>query len=48
MPDDEALKLTVITGKMTDFHHPCKINNGNCSHICLLDTKNRVGFYVFY
>lgn len=42
IPEAETLKLTVMTGKMTDNKHPCRINNGNCSHICLVDMKDKV------
>ncbi|XP_075234347.1 putative vitellogenin receptor yl isoform X2 [Lycorma delicatula] len=38
---DEVLKLTVVTAKVNDIRHPCRVNNGNCSHICLLDKKNK-------
>lgn len=32
--DIEAMHLIAVTGIMTS-NHPCLVNNGNCSHICM-------------
>ncbi|VVC34061.1 Hypothetical protein CINCED_3A006126 [Cinara cedri] len=39
---DSNLQLTVVYGIDRNIQHPCKQENGGCSHICLLSGKNKV------
>lgn len=42
--NDSNLHLTVANSIVRKIQHPCKQENGGCSHICLLSGKNKVQY----